>query len=36
MEVARLQRELEFMTRQRDILKKALSIFSQGQLNASK
>jgi transposase len=36
MEMARLKRELDHMTRQRDILKKALSIFSQGQLNASK
>ena len=28
-ECARLQRELDYMTRQRDILKKALGIFSQ-------
>jgi hypothetical protein len=36
MELARLQRELDHMTRQRDILKKALSILSQGQLSGSK
>jgi len=35
-EVAQLRRQLEHMTRQRDILKKALSIFSQGALHSSR
>jgi transposase-like protein len=35
-EVARLQRELEWMTRQRDILKKAMAIVSQEPRNTSK
>jgi len=35
-EVAQLRRQLEHMTRQRDILKKALSIFSQSALHSSK
>jgi transposase len=36
MELARLQRDLDHMTRQRDILKKALSICTQGPLSALK
>jgi transposase-like protein len=35
-EVARLQRELEWMTRQRDILKKAMAIVSQEPLSTTK
>lgn len=35
-EVARLQRELEWMTRQRDILKKAMAIVSQEPRNTSR
>ena len=35
-EVARLQRELEWMTRQRDILKKAMAIVSQEPRSNSK
>lgn len=35
-EVARLQRELRAVTTQRDILKKAISIFGSGVLNSSK
>lgn len=35
-EVARLQRELEWMTRQRDILKKAMAIVSQEPGNTSR
>ena len=35
-EVARLRAELEHMTRQRDILKKAMAIVSQEQRSGSK
>ena len=35
-EVARLRADLEFMTRQRDILKKAMVIMGQEQRNASR
>ena len=36
LELARLRRELEFVTRQRDILKKALGILGQDPWNSSK
>jgi hypothetical protein len=36
LEIARLRRELEFVTRQRDILKKALGILGQDSWNSSK
>ena len=36
LEIARLRRELEFVTRQRDILKKALGILGQDPWNSSK
>ena len=36
LEMARLRRELEFVTRQRDILKKALGILGQDPWNSSK
>lgn len=36
LEIARLRRELEFITRQRDILKKALGILGQDPWNSSK
>jgi transposase len=36
LEMARLRRELEFITRQRDILKKALGILGQDPWNSSK
>jgi transposase-like protein len=36
LEIARLRRELEFITRQRDILKKALAILGQDPWNSSK
>src|SRR5437868_15210564 len=35
-EVARLRRELEFVSRQRDVLKKALAILGQEPWNATK
>jgi transposase-like protein len=35
-EVARLRRDLEFVSRQRDILKKALAILGQEPWNATK
>ena len=36
LEIARPRRELEFITRQRDILKKALGILGQDPWNSSK
>jgi hypothetical protein len=36
VQIARLRRELEFITRQRDILKKALGILGQDPWNSSK
>ena len=36
LEMARLRRELEFVTRQREILKKALGILGQDPWNSSK
>ena len=36
LEIARLRRELEFITRQRDILKKAFAILGQDPWNSSK
>lgn len=36
LEITRLRRELEFVTRQRDILKKALGILGQDPWNSSK